>query len=114
MSSLPVSVHWDTDDMRLLACELRCVQKKSQQTKLTKKTSAHLSPDNQIGIKSINNAGSGKSGSSAAFEFDDSYTSVMFVTDKYEIKELERVCMVAGEQLVNLCIPNVVSLSTST
>lgn len=96
--------------MRLLACELRCVQKKNQQTKSSKKISAHLSPDNQTGIKSINNAGNGKSGGSATFEFDDSYTSVMFVTDKYEIKELERLCMVAGEQLVNLCIPNVVSI----
>lgn len=34
----------------------------------------------------------------------------MFVTDKCAIKELEIVNLDAGEQLVNLCVPNVVNV----
>lgn len=35
--------------------------------------------------------------------------NVMFVTDKGEIKELQQLPLTSGEQLVNLCIPNMVS-----
>lgn len=39
----------------------------------------------------------------------ESVVNIMFVTDKCEIKELESLNMVSGEQLVNLCVPNAVS-----
>lgn len=39
----------------------------------------------------------------------ESVVNVMFVTEKCEIKELESLNVMSGEQLVNLCVPNVVN-----
>lgn len=39
----------------------------------------------------------------------ESVVNIMFVTEKCEIKELESLNVMSGEQLVNLCVPNVVN-----
>lgn len=81
---LPVSVFWDTEDNRLLACELKCIQQKSP-----KKSSPSL-PTQPGRIVT------------------ESQVCVQFITERAKLNELEVIRMAPGEQLVNLCSPHVV------
>lgn len=97
LNSLTTTFYWDTDDTRLLACEIRLIQQQQQQLKSNK----HEKPqkDNSDSAKNTD-----------SLEVAESNAMIIFVTDLNEIKELERFCLARGEQLINLCIPNVVNI----
>lgn len=92
---LPTNFYWDTDDSRLFACETRLIQTKLLKNALP--TSSNK-PNNKTPFETTSISGP-----------TESVANVMFVTDKCEIKELESLDMMSGEQLVNLCVPNVVT-----
>lgn len=87
-----------------MACEVRCIHQ--QHLKSTIKQSSAKNENKLINDK-INNDGV-KKNTAATLEITESYTIVIFVSDSNEIKELEKFSLVRGEQLINLCIPNVV------
>lgn len=90
---LPTNFYWDTDDSRLFACETRFIHSKTFKN----------------GISSNKSNGKNNSDSNQFSGPTESVVNVMFVTDKCEIKELESLNLITGEQLVNLCVPNVVN-----
>ncbi|XP_037026669.1 intraflagellar transport protein 140 homolog [Bradysia coprophila] len=94
VARLPTNFYWDTDDCRLFACETRFIHSKTFKN----------------GISSNSKTTADSTQSSVLTE---SVVNVMFVTDKCEIKELESLNLISGEQLVNLCVPNVVTLKNS-
>lgn len=84
-SCMPVSFWWDLDEPRLLAIEIKTVQQKpSNNDDKTKplSTSSHI-----VQTK----------------------VWIMFYTDKSQMNVLEIKDMESGEQLLNICIPSVVS-----
>lgn len=51
---------------------------------------------------------------SAKSDQPDAQTIIMFVSDKGELRPLETVSMDQGEHLINLCVPNVVTIKTGS
>ncbi|GAB0089345.1 intraflagellar transport protein 140 homolog [Sergentomyia squamirostris] len=84
---LPVSFRWDTDDCRLLVCEVRCIQQKSRAS-----NSADERQSQQMQTVT------------------ESQACVMFVPERGGLRELETINLAPGEQLVNLCAPHVITL----
>lgn len=81
-TKLPVNFHWDCVDQRLLAVEVKCIQQK--------------------GATTVDRSQVGR-------VVTESQVLVMFVAEKATLKELEVIRLVPAEQLVNLCVPHVVS-----
>ncbi|XP_030384608.1 intraflagellar transport protein 140 homolog [Scaptodrosophila lebanonensis] len=84
-SSLPVRVFWDIEEPRLLAMEVKSMLQKQEPPP---KSNQRQQPSHYV----------------------ESQVLVMFYTDKYTLNVLESQKLTAGAQLLNLCIPNVVSL----
>lgn len=83
-TKLPVNFHWDRTDDRLLAVEVKCIQQR------------------QAGNKGRSEGGGRVVAETQVF--------VMFVAEKAKLlHELEVIRLSPGEQLVNLCVPHVVS-----
>ncbi|KAJ6640265.1 Intraflagellar transport protein 140 like [Pseudolycoriella hygida] len=95
VARLPTNFYWDTDDSRLFACEARLVHTKS-------KNGIASSLNKQSNAAPLDIA--------AIAASTESIVSIMFVTEKCEIKDLESLSLLPGEQLINLCAPNVVTL----
>lgn len=90
-TKLPVNFHWDRVDQRLLAVEVKCIQQRG-------------------------GAGAGAGGAAEKLSkgggrvVAESQVLVMFVAEKAkQLNELEVIRLAPGEQLVNLCVPHVVS-----
>ncbi|KNC28438.1 hypothetical protein FF38_06009 [Lucilia cuprina] len=83
-SCMPVSVWWDIDEPRLLALEIKTVQQKSSTDK----------------AKNLENAG----------HYVETSVLVMFYSEKNNLNILESKDLEAGEQLLNICIPNVITI----
>lgn len=81
---IPITFFWDTDDSRLLACEVRSIQKS---------------------IKSPSHSISTTTNSSNLCE---SLIKIMFIKES-DINELETINLNSGQQLINLCAPHAVS-----
>lgn len=82
-SCLPVSLWWDIDEPRLLSMEIKTMHQKSQSDK----------------DKPQENSG----------HFIETSVWVMFYSEKNILNILEVKDLLSGEQLLNLCIPSVVS-----
>lgn len=82
---IPITFFWDTDDSRLLGCEVRSIQNQ----KSTKSPSHSMTSTNSSCI-------------------GESLINIMFITEKCEIKELETINLNSGQQLINLCAPHAV------
>lgn len=84
-----MNVYWDTDEPRLLAIESKTVCQ--QQTKSKESTNSYSG--NTSGLNNL----------------IESEAMIMFYSDKDKLYLLESINLSSGEQLVNLCVPNVVS-----
>ncbi|XP_055684546.1 intraflagellar transport protein 140 homolog [Lutzomyia longipalpis] len=86
---LPVSFKWDTDDARLVVCEVRCIQQKSR---------VSATEERQIQMQTVT----------------ESQACVMFISERSGFQELETINLAPGEQLVNLCAPHVITLKINS
>ncbi|XP_054730217.1 intraflagellar transport protein 140 homolog [Anastrepha obliqua] len=87
---MPVNVYWDTDESRLLAIEVKSMQQPHELRQTSK------SGGNHTGTNSI-----------------ESEVLVLFFSDKCKLNVLEKRSLGLGEQLINLCVPNVITLDTN-
>lgn len=85
---MPVNVYWDTDESRLLAVEVKSMQQSQELRKIPPKAGR------------INNGNYSI----------ESEVMVLFFSDKSNLNILETRSLVMGEQLINLCVPNVVNM----
>ncbi|XP_037936551.1 intraflagellar transport protein 140 homolog [Teleopsis dalmanni] len=92
-SSLPLSVFWDTDEARLLAIEIKTVEQKKYRDTATNRNI--YSPNEKSGYRS---------------HCIESQVLVMFYTEQGKLNILEARALASGEQLINLCVPHVISL----
>ncbi|KAM7350819.1 intraflagellar transport protein rempA [Cochliomyia hominivorax] len=83
-SSIPVSLWWDVDEPRLMALEIKTMQQKSNSTKY--KSSDILSVYVETNIW------------------------IMFYSEKNQLNILEVKELEAGEQLLNICTPSVITI----
>ncbi|XP_065366029.1 intraflagellar transport protein 140 homolog [Calliphora vicina] len=83
-SCIPVSLWWDIDEPRLLALEIKTMQQKVNSDKAkTPENSSHCV---------------------------ETSVWVMFYSEKNKLNVLENIDLDVGEQLLNICIPNVVTI----
>ena len=88
-SCMPVSFWWDIDEPKLLAIEIKTVQQKQSNNDKVKLDGS-------------------------ASHFVQTKVWIMFYTDKNKLNVLEVKDMESGEQLLNICIPSVVSYQRFT
>ncbi|XP_067639118.1 intraflagellar transport protein 140 homolog isoform X2 [Eurosta solidaginis] len=86
-TSIPVNIFWDTDESRLLAIEVKSMQPNQEQ-------------------KQPANSNKNNSGSNSI----ESEVLVLFFSDKNKLSVLETRPLGSGEQMINLCVPNVITL----
>ncbi|XP_055383288.1 intraflagellar transport protein 140 homolog [Condylostylus longicornis] len=132
---LPINFYWDTDDNRLLAIEARSIHHQQSQSKkfngaLINKDESNKKLENYIKDTKIstmkteergenlngtinNHIGAIGGTNEISGLITDTQTFVMFTTEKCFIKLLEIINLPPGEQLVNLCTPNVITLNIS-
>ncbi|XP_017466425.1 PREDICTED: intraflagellar transport protein 140 homolog [Rhagoletis zephyria] len=90
-SCMPVSIYWDTDEPRLLAIEVKSMQQTQEGRQTPKSGKTPTTSSNSI----------------------ESEVLVLFFSDKNKLNVLERRLLGLGEQVINLCVPNVITLDTS-
>ncbi|XP_049310514.1 intraflagellar transport protein 140 homolog [Bactrocera dorsalis] len=85
-SCMPVNVYWDTDEPRLLAIEVKSMQQvqEPKQNHTKAGTNCNHSIESEI--------------------------MVLFFSEKNKLNILETRSLVMAEQLINLCVPNVITL----
>lgn len=92
-SCIPVSLWWDEDEPRLMAMEI-----KSMKTQSNEKTASSLIRSN---------------GNDPAGHYIESNIRVFFYSENNKLIVLEEKDLEAGEQLLNICIPNMVRRTSS-
>ncbi|XP_055845818.1 intraflagellar transport protein 140 homolog [Episyrphus balteatus] len=128
---LPIVFFWDTDDSRLLAIEARSIAQQAQyhqrrklqlqlqQQQQQKQQEKGVKEEGDMESNALLSSSGAKPKAVVANatnleDYNETQAIVMFhAADKCTLKVLEMVNLASGEQLVNLCAPNVITLDIS-